>query len=496
MNNTLISNRYHIVHNLGRGGFGETFLAVDTHLPSGRKCVLKRLKPLMSDPSSMPWIQEKFQQEAAILEQLGSENSQIPKLYAYFAEDGEFYLVQEWIEGITLSDKVAQMGRLTEKEVKGILIDLLPVLGYLHSLRIVHRDIKPDNIILRAKDSKPVLIDFGAVKEAVATVIQPQGYATVSMAIGTPGYMASEQAAGRPLYSSDLYSLGLTAIFLLTGKHPQVLDLDSQTGEILWRRELPDLHSNLAMAIDRSIRFNPRDRFASAKEMLASLQTHPKNSQVKNSQAHNKIVSNPSRRKTVAYNPAHLPPDLGNSTSNNFAKFLLGFIVTIGIALGAFAIGFWLVFQPKTTNSDSDPSVFPTENTAPEIETPSPTPTAETTPAPTRTPEIRRTRRPTTQITPTPEATLTPDPEVTPIPEATVTPDPEVTSTPEATVTPDPEVTLTPMPKVTITPSSEAVPTIEITPTAKPENTPTTEPIPENTPSQTEVIPVPPPDSP
>jgi serine/threonine protein kinase, bacterial len=496
MNNTLISNRYRILQNLGRGGFGETFLAIDTHLPSGRKCVLKRLKPLMSNPSSMPWIQEKFQQEAVILEQLGAENSQIPKLYAYFAEDGEFYLVQEWIEGITLSDKVAQMGRLTEKEVKGILIDLLPVLGYLHSLRIVHRDVKPDNIILRAKDSKPVLIDFGAVKEAVATVMQPQGYATVSMAIGTPGYMASEQAAGRPLYSSDLYSLGLTAIFLLTGKHPQVLDLDSQTGEILWRRELPDLHSDLAMAIDRSIRFNPRDRFASAKEMLASLQVPSRNLQAKNSQIQNKTTSNPSRRKTVAYSPVHLPPDRGNPASNNFVKFLLGFVVTIGIALGAFAIGFWLVFQPKDTNSNDDPSVFPSESTIPEIETPSPTPTAEATPTPIRTPEIRRTRRPTSQTTPTPEATVTPIPEVTPTPETTETPIPEITPTPETTETPTPEVTPTPIPKVTITPSSEAVPTIEIVPTAKPESTPTAEPTPENTPSQIEVIPVPTPDAP
>jgi serine/threonine protein kinase, bacterial len=489
MNNTLINNRYHIVQNLGRGGFGETFLAVDTHLPSGQKCVLKRLKPLIAESKSLPWIQEKFQQEASILEQLGAKNSQIPKLYAYFVEHGEFYLVQEWIEGVTLSEKVAQVGKLTEAEVRDILVNLLPVLDYLHSLRIVHRDIKPDNIILRANDNKPVLIDFGAVKEAVTNVMQPQGYATVSMAVGTPGYMASEQAAGRPLYSSDLYSLGLTAIFLLTGKHPPVLDNDPQTGEILWRRELPTLHSALAMVIDRSIRFNPRDRFASAKEMLASLQISSNNSKVQNKT----IAPNPSRQKTLAYNPNLPNSNPNNLSSNNFVKFLIGFVITLGIALGAFAVGFWLVFQPKNS-SDSDPIVFPSETSSPNVETPSPTPTTETTPTPIRTPTIRRTRRPT------PQATITPSP--TPTPEATITPTPtipEVTPTPEATITPTPttpEVTPTPEPTITLTPvAPETVPTIELTPTAKPKSTPTTTPTPKTAPSQIEVIPVPKPET-
>jgi serine/threonine protein kinase, bacterial len=483
MNNTLINNRYRIVENLGRGGFGETFLAVDTHLPSGRKCVLKRLKPLMAEPKSLPWIREKFQQEAAILEQLGAENSQIPKLYAYFVEQEEFYLVQEWIEGVTLSEKVVQSGKLTEAEVRGILVNLLPVLDYLHSLRIVHRDVKPDNIILRAKDSKPVLIDFGAVKEAVVTVMQPQGYATVSMAVGTPGYMASEQAAGRPLYSSDLYSLGLTAIFLLTGKHPQVLENDSQTGEILWRRELPNLHSDLAMVIDRSIRFNPRDRFASAKEMLASLQISSHNSQTQNKT----IAPNSSRQKTLAYNPNLPRSSQNNPSSNNFAKFLLGFFITLCIALGAFAVGFWLVFQPKNS-SNPNPSVFPSETSSPNIETPSPTPTPETTPTPIRTPTPRRTRRPT------PQTTITPYP--TPTPEPTVTTTPEVTPTIELTPTITPEVTPTPEPTANTTPTTpEPAPTIELTPTAKPESTPTTKPTPKTAPSQIEVIPVPKPET-
>lgn len=266
----LLNNRYQILETLARGGFGETFLAIDTHMPSSRKCVIKKLKPAVQTTNMLDWLKERFGREAAILEDLGENSPQIPKLYAYFSDNSDFYLVQEWIEGVTLTQKHQQQGNLSEEEVTKILVNLLPVLDFIHSRRIIHRDIKPDNIILRNCDGLPVLIDFGVVKEAVATVVNPHGTA-YSVALGTPGYMASEQAAGRPVYSSDLYSLGLTAIFLLSGKTPQYLEIDSQTGEILWRDAVGDIHSNLAMIIDKAIRFHPKDRFSSAKEMLAAL---------------------------------------------------------------------------------------------------------------------------------------------------------------------------------------------------------------------------------
>ncbi|MFM6008366.1 MAG: serine/threonine protein kinase, partial [Sphaerospermopsis kisseleviana] len=153
----------------------------------------------------------------------------------------------------------------TESAVREILINILPVLDYIHTQHIVHRDIKPDNIILRHDDSKPVLIDFGAVRESMGTVLNSAGNPTSSIVIGTPGFMSSEQAAGRPVYSSDLYSLGLTAVFLLTGKKPQQLETDSQTGEILWRHYLHDLEPNIAKVIDKSIAYHPRDRYSTAK---------------------------------------------------------------------------------------------------------------------------------------------------------------------------------------------------------------------------------------
>jgi serine/threonine protein kinase, bacterial len=272
MNSTLLSSRYRILRSLGRGGFGETFLAEDTHMPSGRYCVIKQLKPIDTNPQILQLVRDRFGREAAILEELSQGSRQIPTLYAYFIEAGQFYLVQEWIEGPTLGQQVSGEGRLSDAAVRTLLDRLLPVLEYVHSKRIVHRDIKPDNIIARLSDNLPVLIDFGAVREAMATQVASSGHAASSIVIGTPGFMSSEQAAGRPVYSSDLYSLGLTAIYALTGKIPQELDTDPHTGALIWRSHAPGVSAQLAAVLDKATEPSPRDRFPSASAMLAALQ--------------------------------------------------------------------------------------------------------------------------------------------------------------------------------------------------------------------------------
>ncbi len=278
----LLKNRYQVIRVLGSGGFGETFLAEDTQMPSGCRCVIKQLKPVANNPQVYQLVQERFQREAAILEELGGNNNQIPRLNAYFTEDGLFYLVQEYIEGQTLTQKLQQHGVLSESSVKDILINILPVLEYVHSKRIVHRDIKPDNIIIRYTDGKPILIDFGAVKETMATVMTVSGNSGRSIVIGTPGFMPSEQTAGRPVFSSDLYSLGLTAIYLLTGKIPQELPTDPATGEIVWRHYALSVSPSFAAVLDKAIQSHPRDRFSSAREMLQALQTGDSYSLIKN----------------------------------------------------------------------------------------------------------------------------------------------------------------------------------------------------------------------
>jgi serine/threonine protein kinase len=269
---TLLGNRYQVLRTLGSGGFGTTYLAEDLQMPSRRKCVIKQLKPIANNPQIYQLVQERFQREAAILETLGDGSSHIPKLYAYFAESEHFYLIQEWIEGMTLHEKVKAQGAIAEAEVKQILTQILPTLTYIHSQHIVHRDIKPDNIILRQRDNHPVLIDFGAVRETMGTVVNSQGNTASSIVIGTPGFMPSEQAAGRPLYSSDLYSLGLTMIYLLTTKFPQELELDPATGEVVWRKHAPQVSAEFADVLEKVIQYHPRDRYHTAAMLLTALQ--------------------------------------------------------------------------------------------------------------------------------------------------------------------------------------------------------------------------------
>ncbi|MGD1701675.1 protein kinase domain-containing protein [Dapis sp. BLCC M229] len=270
---TFLNNRYRVIRAISSGGFGETFLAQDTQMPSGRYCVIKQLKVVTNNPDIYQEVLQRFQREAAILEELGETNTQIPKLYAYFSDTaGQFYLIQEWIEGETLAKIVETTGKMTDSYVQKMLISLLSVINYIHSRNIIHRDIKPENIILRQEDDLPVLIDFGAVKDSITTAINSEKNTPISIMIGTPGYMAFEQAAGRPVYASDLYSLGITGIYLLTGKVPQDLEMDLQTGKIIWQQHTNNLTPKLAGILDKAVQPNISDRFATAREMLEALQ--------------------------------------------------------------------------------------------------------------------------------------------------------------------------------------------------------------------------------
>jgi serine/threonine protein kinase, bacterial len=273
--NNLLNNRYRILRSLGEGGFGATFLAEDTQMPSQRQCVIKQLKPITDNPDVYQLVQERFQREAAVLETLGNGCAQIPSLYAYFNEDQKFYLIQEWIDGSTLEQWVQTHGTFSENAARNLWKQLLQILTFVHKQGIIHRDIKPDNIILRAPQQQPVLIDFGAVRETMGTLVNSNGNPTSSIVIGTPGYMSSEQAAGRPLPSSDLYSLGLTILYALTGKGPQTLPSDPRTGELQWRDQLTDqnpISPLFAGILDKVIQPHPRDRYPDANAILAVLE--------------------------------------------------------------------------------------------------------------------------------------------------------------------------------------------------------------------------------
>ncbi|WP_138502972.1 protein kinase domain-containing protein [Nostoc sp. PA-18-2419] len=388
MTTQLLNDRYQVIRTLGAGGFGETYLAEDTYMPSKRRCVVKRLRPIQNNPQIYQLVQDRFQREAAILEELGGANDQIPALYAYFSSGGEFYLVQEWVEGDTLTAKVQKQGLFSEVAIQELFMNILPVLDYVHSKNIVHRDIKPDNIIVRYRDGKSVLIDFGAVRESMGTVVNSQGNPTSSIVIGTPGYMPSEQAAGRPVYSSDLYSLGMTVIYLLTGRVGQQLETDSRTGEIVWRQYASHISQMMAEIIDRAIAYHPRDRYPTARAMLDALQsianpippTQPVLTQAT-------VVSAPALH-TVPVQPQLNPP---NKSQNNI---LIGSLIAGGLIGAAVIIGQMLT---KSSQSTADKTVLPSQTpstiSSPAIQTPTFTPT---------TPSIP------TQSTPTPTPLITP----------------------------------------------------------------------------------------
>lgn len=267
----LLGGRYRVLRMLGAGNFGQTYLAEDRHRPEHTQCVVKQLKPASQDANFLPIARDLFRREAQTLEKLGNHD-RIPRLLAYFEQDQEFFLVQELIEGALLRAEF-RAGYLPwpQERVIQLLQDVLEILEFVHQQGVIHRDLKPDNLIRRQRDGKPVLIDFGAVKQirmalAGQSLVEPG----VTLAIGTPGYMPPEQAQGRPHPNSDLYALGIIAIQALTGKMPAQLQQDSH-GEILWQAQA-QVSPGLAVILSRMVSYHFQDRYQTATEALEALQ--------------------------------------------------------------------------------------------------------------------------------------------------------------------------------------------------------------------------------
>jgi serine/threonine-protein kinase len=262
MTGQLLDGRYEIAKALSSGSFGKTYLAKDTKRPGNPICVVKQLQPAKSEPNILPVARRLFNTEAETLEQLGT-HSQIPQLFAYFEWNGEFYLVQEYMAGHSLSEELVPGLPLPEEQAIEILSELLEVLEFVHRHNVIHRDICPRNIIRRERDSKLVLIDFGAVKQ-ITTQTNP------TIIIGTHGYMPVEQALGNPRLSSDVYAVGTIGIQALTGISPLKLPKDSQNLEMLWR-DKAQVSRGLADVLDKMVRHDFNERYPSAKEALQAL---------------------------------------------------------------------------------------------------------------------------------------------------------------------------------------------------------------------------------
>jgi len=262
----LLDDRYRPIKFLGEGGFGRTFQAIDEKRLN-TPCVIKQFLPQQVGSAALAKATELFQQEAQRLQELG-KHPQIPDLEAFFPQDGRLYLVQDFIDGQNLLEEFENQGRLKEPQIRIILTELLPVLQFIHDNQVIHRDIKPENII-RSKNGQLFLIDFGVSKETSGSILTRVGTVT-----GTPGYAPPEQFRGMVYHSSDLYSLAVTCVRLLTGHFQEADGADKlfDTRKMQWQwQKYVSLSQELTTVLETMLQDIPTRRYDSAAEVLAAL---------------------------------------------------------------------------------------------------------------------------------------------------------------------------------------------------------------------------------
>lgn len=261
----LLKERYRAIQPIGQGGFGRTFLAVDEDKPSKPPCVIKQFYPQAQGTNTVQKAIELFNQEAVQLDELG-ENQQIPSLLAYCTQDDRQYLVQEFIDGQNLAHELLNKGTFNENQIRELLNDLLNVLQFCHTKQVIHRDIKPENIIRRNSDNKLVIVDFGAAKSTAGQALNRTG-----TSIGSPEYVAPEQMRGRAIFASDIYSLGVTCINLLTGRSP-FESYDTHNAAWVWRQFLKTTVSQeLGIIIDKMVETIPSQRYQKIDDVIKDL---------------------------------------------------------------------------------------------------------------------------------------------------------------------------------------------------------------------------------
>ena len=271
---TSVNNRYQIQRVLGQGNFGRTYLASDEQC-FGELCVLKEIVPSSRAEYTVQKLRALFETEARVLYQIN--HPQIPRFLGYFAQMGRLFIVQEYIDGKTYAELLRechQQGQFfSEASVIQWLKDLLPVLAYLHERNLVHRDISLDNIMLPNGKSRPMLIDFGLVKQTVTQILayKPNSPSGSGQSFGGKfGYVPPEQIRMGQCYPcSDIYALGVTAVVLLTGREPNLL-MAQGTLEWQWRSYV-EVSSRLGRILDKMLADKPKERYQSAQEVLVEL---------------------------------------------------------------------------------------------------------------------------------------------------------------------------------------------------------------------------------
>ena len=324
---SLLYNRFKIIKPIGRGGFGKTYLAEDVDNLNSL-CVVKQLAYQGQGSWATKKAIELFELEAKQLSLL-SENPQIPTLLAYFQDSGYLYLAQQFIEGEDLLKQLARQGQFSEVQIQQLLLELLPVLQFIHDRDVIHRDIKPENIMRQAKDGRIFLIDFGVSKLISQTIVK------TGSILGSYGYSPLEQLQqGNVVYASDLYALGATCFHLLSGVHPQQLWAERGYSWVNdWRQYISKpFTSPLSSVLDKLLCKDVQNRYQSAKEVLKDLQAPT----------------------TVINSPSPLPSaSIGNQKqSKKKPAILIGTGVAVVAAIGL-AIGIpRILAHPHTTTPE------------------------------------------------------------------------------------------------------------------------------------------------
>jgi serine/threonine protein kinase len=305
----LLRARYAPQSILGQGVSGRTFLAIDEDKPSKPFCVIKQFLPQAQGTDSIEKASQLFAQEAQRLEELG-KHPQIPELMAYFTADNRQYLVQEFVQGETLEAELNRNGVFAENQIRELLIEILHILQFVHSKQVIHRDITPENIIRRSADNKLFLVDFGAAK-----VVEQKQSTVAGTIIGSAEYSAPEQSMGKPKFISDLYSLGVTCLHLLTDMSP--FDLyNVMEGEWVWRDYLKGnvVSDELGKILSRLASPLPKQRYQSVAEVLNVLKPVSFNRVTPPPKSANPV------RRTPPPNPASEEGRLNSAVGMDYSK--------------------------------------------------------------------------------------------------------------------------------------------------------------------------------
>ncbi|QIR35753.1 protein kinase [Tolypothrix sp. PCC 7910] len=355
----VVLRHYRPIRVLGSGGFGKTYLAEDVE-KFNELCVIKQFAPQIQGTGALQKATELFEQEARRLQQLG-EHPQIPTLLAYFEQNQRLYLVQQFIDGENLLDELQQQGTFNEQKIRELLLELLNILTTVHQQKVIHRDIKPQNILRRklsATKGNIILIDFGASKQLSETVMTQQG-----TTIGSFGYAPLEQMQDGQVYpASDLYSLGATCFHLLTGVAPWELWKQQGYGWVAnWRQHSQQSVSpQLAIILDKLLQPNYEERYQSAAAVLQDINDVRSSSEMPATVAHPRPVSTPQQLPaTVAYQPLVSIQRKGEITSptvvdlakpkQHFKIPLLLSGAILLLSLGGY--GVWQVRKPLLTHT-------------------------------------------------------------------------------------------------------------------------------------------------